>query len=91
LNRQVARLNRQTELLDRRGQAAEQQAADSIHPSADSPKGCSLLHFEAASRDPKALSREVALLGLDLPVVEGDNPQLRAIIAGPRAQTTLTS
>jgi len=66
-------------------------SADSIHPSADSPKGCSLLHFEAASPDPKALSREIALLGLDLPVVEGANPQLRAIIAGPKAQITLTS
>jgi hypothetical protein len=66
-------------------------SADSIHPSDDSPKGCSLLHFEAASPDAKALSREIALLGLDLPVVEGANPQLRASIAGPKAQITLTS
>ena len=66
-------------------------SADSIHPSADSPKGCSLLHFEAASPNPEAISKEVALLGLDLPVVKGDNPQLRATIAGPKAQITLTS
>lgn len=66
-------------------------SADSIHPSADSPKGCSLLHFEAASPNPEALSKEVAVLGLDLPVIKGDNPQLRATIAGPKAQITLTS
>lgn len=66
-------------------------SAGSIHPSADSPKGCSLLRFEAASPDPKALSKKFALLGLDLPIVKGDNPQLRATIAGPKAQFTVTS
>ena len=66
-------------------------SADSIHPSADSPKGCSLLRFEAASPDPNALSKKFALLGLDLPIVKGDNPQLRATIAGPKAQFTVTS
>jgi Glyoxalase-like domain len=66
-------------------------SADSIHPSADSPKGCSLLRFEAASPDPEALLKQVARLGLDLPVVKGDQPQLRATIAGPKAQITLTS
>jgi hypothetical protein len=54
-------------------------SADSIHPSADSPKGCSLLRFEAD------------LLGLDLPIVKGDNLQLRATIAGPKAKFTVTS
>jgi len=66
-------------------------SSDSIHPSADSPKGCSLVRFEAASPDPAALLSRVALLGLDLPVVKGDNPQLRARIAGPKAQFTVTS
>jgi catechol 2,3-dioxygenase-like lactoylglutathione lyase family enzyme len=66
-------------------------SADSIHPSADSPQGCSLLRFEAASPDPEALSKQVALLGLDLPIVKGGNPQLRATIAGPKAQFTITS
>jgi hypothetical protein len=35
--------------------------------------------------------KQVARLGLDLPVVKGDQPQLRATIAGPKAQITLTS
>jgi hypothetical protein len=66
-------------------------SADSVHPSVDSPKGCSLLRFEAASPDPEAFSKQVALLGLDLPIVKGDNPQLRATISGPKAQFTVTS
>lgn len=66
-------------------------SADSIHPSADSPKGCSLLRFEAVSPETESLSKQVALLNLDIPIVKGDNPQLRATIAGPRAQFTVTS
>ena len=66
-------------------------SADSIHPSADAPKGCSLLRFEAASPDPEALSKQLALLGLDLPIVKGDSPQLRATIFGPKAQFSVTS
>lgn len=66
-------------------------SADSIHPSADSPKGCSLLRFEAASPDPEALSKRASLLKLDLLIVKADHPQLRATIAGPKAQVTVTS
>jgi hypothetical protein len=68
-----------------------QWCADSIHPSADSPKGCSLLRFEAVSPETESLSRQVALLNIDMPVVKSDNPQLRATIGGPRAQFTVTS
>ncbi len=66
-------------------------SADSMHPSADSPKGCSLLRFEAVSPETESLSKQIALLNLDIPIVKGDNPQLRATIAGPRAQFTVTS
>ena len=66
-------------------------SADSIHPSADSPKGCSLLRFEAVSPDPEALTKQVALLDLDLPIVKGAHPQLRATISGPKAQFVVTS
>lgn len=66
-------------------------SADSIHPSADSPKGCSLVRFEAASADPEALSKQAALLGLDLPIVKGDRPQLRAVLSGPKGQFSVTS
>ena len=66
-------------------------SADSLHPSADSPKGCSLVRFEAASSEPDALAKQTALLGLDIPVVKGNKPQLRATIAGPKGQFSVTS
>lgn len=66
-------------------------SADSLHPSADAPKGCSLVLFEAATPDADALEKQVALLGLDLPVVKGEKLQLRATFAGPKGQFTVTS
>lgn len=66
-------------------------SADSPHPSADAPKGCSLVRFEAATPDPDALSKQIAILGLDLSVVKADKPQLRATIAGPKGQLPLTA
>jgi hypothetical protein len=66
-------------------------SAASIHPSADSPTGCSLLRFEAASPEPESLSKQVALLGLDIAIVKGDKLQLRATISGPKGQFTVTS
>ena len=66
-------------------------SADSMHPSADSPKGCSLVRFEAASPDPEPLSKQAALLGLDIRVLKGDRPRLRATISGPKGQFTVTS
>jgi hypothetical protein len=66
-------------------------SADSLHPSSDSPKGCSLVRFEATTPDPDALSKKVELLGLDLSVVHGDKPQLRATVAGPKGQFNLSS
>lgn len=59
-------------------------SADSLHPSADSPKGCSLLQFAAGTPDPAALAKQTTLLGLDLPIVKAEKPQLRATIAGPK-------
>ncbi len=66
-------------------------SADSLHPSTDSPKGCSLLRFEAATPDPDALAKQAALLGLDLPIVKAEKPQLRATIIGPKGELEFTS
>ena len=66
-------------------------SSDSVHPSEDSVKGCSLVRFEAASPDPQTLAKQIALLGLDLPIIKGAGPQLRAVIAGPRGQLSVTS
>jgi glyoxalase-like protein len=66
-------------------------SADSLHPSADSPKGCSLLYFQAATPDPGNLRKMTALLGLDLPISKAEKPLLVATVAGPEAQFTVTS
>src|SRR5215470_9087379 len=52
-------------------------SADSLHPSADSPKGCTLSRFEAVVPNSEALGAIVKQLGLDLSVTKGDKPQLR--------------
>jgi hypothetical protein len=64
---------------------------DSLHPSADSPKGCSLVRFEAFAPDPENLSRITATLGLELPIAKADRPQLRATISGPKGQFSVAS
>jgi hypothetical protein len=66
-------------------------SADSLHPSEDSPKGCSLLHFQAVTPDPGKLIKMTALLGIDLPINKGEKPLLIATIAGPKGQFSVTS
>jgi len=66
-------------------------SADSLHPSADSPKGCSLARFEAGTPDPEVFSKQIALLGLDLAITRADKPQLRATIKGPKGEFSVTS
>jgi hypothetical protein len=65
--------------------------AASVHPSVDSPKGCSLARFDASTPDPAALAKRVALLGLDLTVMNGDRAQLRATIIGPKGHLDIAS
>jgi glyoxalase-like protein len=66
-------------------------SAASVHPSADSPKGCSLARFDASTPDPDALAKRGSLLGLDLSVVSGDKSQLRAAIIGPKGHLGIAS
>jgi len=66
-------------------------SADSLHPSADSPKGCSLVGFEAATPEPENLAKLTGLLGLDVPITKADEPQLRATFGSPKGQFSLTS
>jgi hypothetical protein len=66
-------------------------STDSIHPSVDAPKGCSLGRFEAASPEKEDLLHAASLLGLDLYVNVSNDPSLQAIIVGPKGAITLTS
>jgi catechol 2,3-dioxygenase-like lactoylglutathione lyase family enzyme len=58
-------------------------SGDSVHPSADAPAGCKILHFEICGPDSGELSRLSKLMDLDVLTRQSDKPQLRARIAGP--------
>ena len=64
---------------------------DSVHPSVDAPKGCSLLSFAAETPDPEKLAATLKTLNLDLPVGKAEKPRLRAIIAGPKGKLDVYS
>ena len=66
-------------------------SADSLHPSADAPKGCRLVHFGAVAPQPHDLAKLVALLQIDLPISRGEKPALQATIASRQGQLTATS
>jgi hypothetical protein len=66
-------------------------SADSIHPSVDAPQGCRLISFEALAPDPDSLSKKAAQLGLDVSISKAEKPQLRAILAGPKGELSVTS
>ena len=62
---------------------------NSLHPSADAPKGCKITHFRALTPRTEELTKIVNLLQLDLPISSGDNPALRAAIAGPKGELAI--
>jgi hypothetical protein len=65
--------------------------ANSIHPSVDSPQGCHLALFEAATPDTRELAQRVDQLHLDLPIVKAaTTPHLHAIIVGPKGNLDVT-
>lgn len=64
-------------------------SANSLHPSADAPKGCKITHFRAVTPRTDELTKIVNLLQLDLPVSSGDKPALRATITGPKGELTI--
>jgi hypothetical protein len=66
-------------------------SADSLHPSADAPKGCRLIRFGAAAPNTDELSKIGDLLRLDLALSPGDKSALHATIIGPKGEVTLSS
>jgi hypothetical protein len=64
---------------------------DSVHPSVDAPKGCTLLSFAAETPDPDKLGYTLKTLGLDLPVKKGEHPRLHAVISGPKGNLEVYS
>lgn len=66
-------------------------SADSLHPSADAPKGCRLVRFAGVTPQPDELRKTVSALQIDLPIARGDKPGLQATIASPKGELTATS
>jgi catechol 2,3-dioxygenase-like lactoylglutathione lyase family enzyme len=64
---------------------------DSVHPSVDAPKGCTLQRFEAITPETKGLLNAISRIQLDLHVSTADNPALRATIISPKGEFSVTS
>jgi glyoxalase-like protein len=64
---------------------------DSVHPSVDAPRGCSLLSFAAETPEPEKLTATMRTLNLDLPVKKAEKPRLHAIISGPKGNLDVYS
>ena len=65
--------------------------ANSVHPSADAPRGCHLERFAIVDPDPSELSRTSRGLGIDVLVERGERPQLCARIGSPKGKFELSS
>lgn len=66
-------------------------SVDSIHPSADAPKGCTLQRFAAVTPETEDLLHAASVIGLDLNVGVSNETGLKATIAGPKVELTITS
>jgi hypothetical protein len=66
-------------------------SADSLHPSADAPKGCRLIHFGASAPNTEELTKISSLLRIDVALSSSDRPALQATIVGPKGEIALTS
>jgi hypothetical protein len=64
---------------------------DSMHPSVDAPAGCRLTRFFAVAPQPQELAAAYDRLGVEVAVERGERVELRARIAGPKAEVELTS
>lgn len=58
--------------------------AESLHPSEDSPSGCSLRAFEMESPQPTELRVMLKQLGIDANVSDGTEPVMKAVLDTPK-------
>ena len=64
---------------------------DSVHPSEGAPKGCTLRRFEATAPKSERLLVLARRIHVDLPVSESKEASLRAILASPKGQFSVSS
>src|SRR5262249_20870804 len=65
-------------------------SADSVHPSLDAPKGCSLKKLWVESAEPAPLAKRFAAMGLEVAVRKEKRARLCARIAGPKEEIELS-
>lgn len=64
-------------------------AADSVHPSQESPTGCELTALEIEHPNPGKVKKTLAALGLDAAVRKGKAAQLIATLTTPKGRVVL--
>ena len=67
-----------------------QWAPDSLHPSQDSPSGCTLQSLEFEAPKASAVLEDLRLLGIDAVVKEAKAPRLIATLKTPKGTVMLT-
>jgi Glyoxalase-like domain len=67
-----------------------QWTADSVHPSVDSPKGCTLQSFQIGHPDSKGLKVALEKFGLSTEVNRADTVQLIAVLNTPKGIVKLS-
>lgn len=65
-------------------------AADSLHPSQDSPKGCELQSFEMEHPDPASVNDTLKKLGVDAEIKQAKEAKLRATLKTPKGKVELS-
>lgn len=64
--------------------------AETVHPSVDAVKGCTLEKFWVESPKQEELAKRFAAIGVDVEVSHGEKARLRARIAGPKGEMELS-
>lgn len=64
-------------------------AADAVHPSQESPKGCELTSFEIEHPNAAGVKKTLAALGVEADVKAGAVARLMATITSPKGKVTL--
>ena len=62
---------------------------DSPHPARTATQGATLVNLRAEHPDVKSVRKMLQHLGVDLPLKQGERPELIAIIEGPRGRVEL--
>ena len=65
-------------------------AADSLHPSQDSPKGCALRAFEIEHPNSAGVTALLAKLGIEAKVKPGEGVRLTATLRTPKGNARLS-